>query len=228
MKKKAVVLVSGGLDSVTVLSIAKKEGYDIYPLSFLYSQRHKIELEKAAKSIASIGIENHKIIPIDLSIFGGSALTDTSIEVPTYESAASIKPHIPVTYVPARNTIFLSLASAYAEILGAHDIFIGIHALDSGNYPDCTREFIENFEKTANIGLGFTKNYKLRIRAPLIDMNKADIISAGISNGVDFTNTISCYNPTELGQSCGKCLACTIRQDGFNQLGMKDPAEYLK
>ncbi len=227
MIKKAVVLVSGGLDSVTVLSIAKSAGFQVYPISFLYSQRNKLELQKAAKSLQALDIQEHKIIEIDLSVFGKSALTDHAINVPQYNNASEITPEIPVTYVPGRNTIFLSIASAYAETLGAFDVFIGAHALDSGNYPDCTKEFLESYEKTVNLGLGFTKTSNLRIRAPLIDMTKSEIIKLGLSLGVDYSNTISCYAPSIDEKSCGKCLACAIRQEGFRQVGVKDPAIYI-
>ncbi|MDX1916855.1 MAG: 7-cyano-7-deazaguanine synthase QueC [Rickettsiaceae bacterium] len=225
--KKSVVLVSGGLDSATVLAIAQNEGYEVYPISFLYSQKHKIELKKASETISLLGIATHKIMEINLGLFGGSALTDNNIEVPKYNSINDITTEVPVTYVPARNIIFLSLASAYAETIGAYDIFIGAHAIDSGNYPDCSREFLENYEKTANIGLGYTSNNKLRVRAPLIEMSKADIIRTGIKLGVDYRATISCYSPLDTGESCGSCLSCTIRKQGFKEVGIEDPAIYI-
>ena len=227
MIKKAVVLVSGGLDSVTVLAITKDQGFDIYPISFLYSQKHKIELQKASESIKLLGINNHKIMEINLGLFGGSALTDPDIPVPEYSSPEDIKKEVPITYVPARNTIFLSLAAAYAQTIGAYDIFIGAHALDAGNYPDCTKEFLEHYEKTVNIGLGYTSTKRLNIRAPLIDMTKAEIIKIGLSLGVDYSATLSCYSPSEKGESCGTCLSCTIRQEGFRRVGVKDPAIYI-
>ncbi|MDX2050345.1 MAG: 7-cyano-7-deazaguanine synthase QueC [Rickettsiaceae bacterium] len=228
MKKKAVVLVSGGLDSITVLALAKSQGFELYPLSFFYAQSHKLELEKARASLESMGINNHKIMHVDIASFGNSALTDPKIKIPKYDSVNDIKPGVPITYVPARNTIFLSFALAYAEILGAEDIFIGAHILDSGNYPDCKKEFLESFELAANIAIGGdNSNKKIRINAPLIEMTKSEIISLGHSLGVDFSNTISCYDPSEEGESCGKCLACTLRLDGFKKAGLTDSAIYI-
>lgn len=228
MTKKAVALVSGGLDSVTVLSVAQKQGFEIYPISFYYAQKHKVELEKAAKSIELLGIYHHKIFQIDLGAFGGSALTDMNISVPTYESHKDIGDNVPVTYVPARNSIFLSLALAYAETLNAYDIFIGAHSQDSANYPDCRREFIDAFEVMANKAVAYTTpEQQIKIHAPLLDMTKAEIVAAGLANGIDFAHTISCYDATSDGISCGKCHACLIRLEAFQVNNMKDPAPYL-
>jgi 7-cyano-7-deazaguanine synthase len=225
--KKAVILVSGGLDSATVLAIAKKERYEIYPLSFYYSQRHKVELKKAAKVIKSLNINSHKIFNIDLAAFGGSALTDNKIDVPKYSSSNDLGNDIPVTYVPARNTIFLSLALAYAETLGAYDIFIGAHSQDSANYPDCRKEFLQSYEAMANKAVGYvTDEKKITIHAPLIEMTKAEIIAKGLSLRVDYSNTISCYDATEEGISCGKCHACLVRLEGFRANNIEDPVLY--
>lgn len=225
--KKAVILVSGGLDSATVLAIAKAEGYKIYPLSFYYSQRHKVELEKAGKVIESMNIDSHKIFNIDLAAFGGSALTDNKIDVPKYDSANDIGNNVPVTYVPARNTVFLSLALAYAETLGAYDIFIGAHSQDSANYPDCREDFLKSYEIMANKAVSFTsEENKIKVHAPLINMTKAEIIAKGLTLGVDYSNTISCYDATVDGISCGKCHACLVRLDGFRANNIKDPVIY--
>lgn len=225
--KKAVILVSGGLDSATVLAIAKAEGYQIYPLSFYYSQRHKVELEKAGKVIESMNIDSHKIFNIDLAAFGGSALTDKKIDVPKYDSANDIGNNVPVTYVPARNTVFLSLALAYAETLGAYDIFIGAHSQDSANYPDCREDFLKSYEIMANKAVSFTsEENKIKVHAPLINMTKAEIIAKGLTLQVDYSNTISCYDATVDGISCGKCHACLVRLDGFRANNIKDPVIY--
>jgi 7-cyano-7-deazaguanine synthase len=230
MKKKAVILVSGGLDSVTVVAIAKSQDYEIFPISFNYSQRHNVELTKAKKSLEHQDISNHKIINIDLGQFGGSALTDKNIDVPTYQKSSDIGDIIPVTYVPARNTIFLSLALAYAETIGAFDIFIGAHVQDSANYPDCREEYIKSYENMANKAIGATNDgkNKINIHAPLIKMTKAEIIQAGLHLGVDYSNTISCYNATPEGLSCGKCIACLVRIAGFKENGLEDPVPYIK
>lgn len=226
--KKAVVLVSGGVDSTTVLSIVKQLGYDIYAISFNYSQRHKIEIEKVKEVVKDYGVKDHKIVDIDLKVFGGSALTDDAIDVPKYSDAAEVGNSIPVTYVPARNTIFLSYALGYAEIIGSSDIFLGVHATDYSNYPDCRPEYIQSFEDMANLATGAGVNgNKIRIHAPIIDKTKAEIVAIGLRNGVDYSKTISCYDPTIDAKSCGKCLACLVRLDAFKLNNVNDPIKYI-
>ncbi len=225
MSRKAVLLLSGGLDSATTLAIAKAEGFEIYALSFRYGQRHAVELD-AAKAIAvRIGAKEHKIAEIDLRLFGGSALTD-NISVPKHDSANEIGEGIPVTYVPARNTIFLSFALAWAEVLKAYDIFIGVNALDYSGYPDCRPEFIQNFEAMANKATAYAleANRKIRIHTPLISLTKAEIIKKGLELGVDYGLTISCYDPSLQGRPCGKCDSCLLRNKGFSENNMTDPA----
>ncbi len=225
--KKAVVLLSGGLDSATVLAIAREEGFECYALSFDYGQRHRVELT-AAKHVAEAGgaIE-HRIFTLPIGELGGSALTDTSIDVPN--ASGSADGDIPVTYVPARNTIFLSMALGLAEVIGARDIFIGANAVDYSGYPDCRPEFISAFERLANLatregieGDGF------RIRAPLIEMSKADIIKKGAGLGVDYRLTVSCYNPSTDGKACGVCDSCRLRRRGFEMANVPDPTAYQK
>jgi 7-cyano-7-deazaguanine synthase len=225
--KKAIVLLSGGLDSATVLAIAREQGFECYALSFDYGQRHRIELT-AAKSVAEAGgaIE-HRILTLPIGELGGSALTDTSIDVPN--ASGSADGDIPVTYVPARNTIFLSMALGLAEVIGARDIFIGANAVDYSGYPDCRPEFISAFERLANLatregieGDGF------RIRAPLIEMSKADIIKTGAGLGVDYRLTVSCYNPSADGKACGVCDSCRLRMRGFEMANVPDPTAYQK
>ncbi len=222
MNKKAIILLSGGLDSTTVLAIAKNLGYENYALSFDYGQRHKVELG-AAKNVAHVfGTKQHKIATIDLRMFGGSALT-ADIEVP--KNIDDLGDKIPVTYVPARNTIFLSYALAYAETVNAYDIFIGANAIDYSNYPDCRPEFISAFEELAN--LATAAKGKFRIHAPLIAMSKKEIIETGLQLGVDYSLTHSCYDPiVENGKvtACGKCDSCRLRLEGFNKIGVKDPS----
>jgi 7-cyano-7-deazaguanine synthase len=222
--KKAVVLVSGGLDSATVLAIARSQGYLLYALSFSYGQRHVWELEAAARVAASIGAAEHKIAHIDLRIFGGSALTD-DIAVPKGRAMEEMGHGIPITYVPARNTIFLSFALAWAEVLGSSDIFIGVNALDYSGYPDCRPEFIEAFETMANLATkaGVEGHQKLKIHTPLIAMSKAEIIAKGIELGVDYGLTSSCYDPSATGEPCGQCDSCLLRQKGFRENGREDP-----
>jgi 7-cyano-7-deazaguanine synthase len=222
--KKAVVLVSGGLDSATVLAIARSQGYLLYALSFSYGQRHVWELEAAARVAASIGAAEHKIAHIDLRIFGGSALTD-DIAVPKGRAMEEMGHGIPITYVPARNTIFLSFALAWAEVLGSSDIFIGVNALDYSGYPDCRPEFIEAFETMANLATkaGVEGHQKLKIHTPLIAMSKAEIIAKGIELGVDYGLTSSCYDPSATGEPCGECDSCLLRQKGFRENGREDP-----
>jgi 7-cyano-7-deazaguanine synthase len=225
--KKAVVLLSGGLDSTTVLALVKAQGYEVFALSFSYGQRHSIELECVKNILSKSPVKEHKVVQIDLRIFGGSALTDT-IEVPKSDSFPKQSETIPVTYVPARNTIFLSFALGYAEVVGAKDIFLGVNAIDYSNYPDCRPEFIECFEKLANLATaaGVQGNQKFRIHAPLISMSKAEIIQTGLSLGVDYSLTNSCYDPTPEGLACGKCEACHLRLRGFQENNQVDPAAY--
>ena len=220
--KKAVVLLSGGLDSATTLAIAKDQGYTCYALSLDYGQRHHSELSAARRVASQLGAVEHKTIPLDLRAFGGSALTDADINVPEQATEG-----IPVTYVPARNTVFLSLALGWAEVLGAHDIYIGVNAVDYSGYPDCRPEFIEAFNQVANLatkagveGHGFT------IHSPLIQLSKAEIIQLGTRLGVDYSQTISCYQADEQGRACGRCDSCRLRAAGFEAAGIKDPTIY--
>jgi len=220
----AVVLLSGGLDSATTLAIAKAEGFEPYAMSFRYGQRHAVELAAAKKVAAQIGVVEHRIVDIDLRAFGGSALT-ADIPVPTTPSSA-----IPVTYVPARNTIFLSYALAWSEVLGAADIFIGANAVDYSGYPDCRPEFIRAFETLANLATraGVEGQVRFTVHAPLIAMTKGDIIRRGLALGVDYGLTRSCYAPDEEGRACGECDSCRIRLAGFAAAGIEDPAVYLR
>ena len=227
MKKKAVVLLSGGLDSTTALAIAKKEGFDVYALSFDYGQRHRIELERAKQIAKKLGVIDHQIINIDLRQFGGSALTD-SIDVPTHREEKIVSEEIPVTYVPARNTIFLSLGLAYAEVNNAPHIFLGVNAVDYSGYPDCRPEFIEAFEKLANLATktSVEGKEKIKIHTPLIQLTKAKIILKGIELDVDYSLTYSCYKPEKGGKACGICDSCQLRLRGFNEAGLEDPLNY--
>jgi len=222
--QKAVVLLSGGLDSATVLAIARREGYEVYALSFSYGQRHVWELEAAKRVAASIGVAQHRVAEIDLRVFGGSALTD-DIAVPKGRDMDEMSHGIPVTYVPARNTIFLSFALAWAEVLGASDVFIGVNALDYSGYPDCRPEFIGAFEKMANLATkaGVEGRQRLKIHTPLIALSKAQIIATGIELGVDYALTSSCYDPSPTGEPCGQCDSCLLRQKGFRENGIDDP-----
>ena len=226
-QKKAVVLLSGGLDSTTALAIAKKEGYEVYALSFRYGQRHAVELESAARVARALRATEHLIVDIDLRSIGGSALTD-QIDVPKHRSEQEIGSGIPVTYVPARNTIFLSFALAWAEALDAEDIFIGVNAIDYSGYPDCRPEYIEAFERMANLATkaAVEGRQKLRIHTPLARMSKAEIIKTGLSLGVDYSLTHSCYDPVAHGAACGKCDSCLLRLKGFAQAGVRDPLQY--
>jgi len=222
MTKKAVILVSGGLDSSTVLAIAKQQGFDCYTLSFDYGQRHRSELFAAAKVSDAMQVKEHKVVSLDLATIGGSALTDTNIEVPEYETTG-----IPVTYVPARNTVFLSIALGWAEVLGANDIFVGVNAVDYSGYPDCRPDYINAFEQMANLATkAGVEGNKLTVHAPLIDMTKGQIIQAGIKNGVDYSATVSCYQADEEGAACGVCDSCRLRKQGFIDAGLKDPTRY--
>jgi 7-cyano-7-deazaguanine synthase len=226
-KPTAIVLLSGGLDSTTCLAIAQSEGFEAIALSFRYGQRHTNELECAAV-IANAASVEHLIADIDLAAFGGSALVDDSIDIPKHESVDELSADsVPVTYVPARNTIFLSFATAVAETRGAHDVFIGVNAVDYSGYPDCRPEFIEAFEVMANLATREgVEGGRLCIRTPLIDLTKAQIIQRGIELGVDYSVTLSCYDPTDDGGSCGHCDACLLRARGFADAGISDPTRY--
>lgn len=228
-QKKAVVLLSGGLDSSTVLAIAKSEGYELYALSFSYGQRHIIELDAARRVAVAIGVADHRIATIDLRVFGGSALT-ADIAVPKGRDVAEMGHGIPITYVPARNTIFLSFALAWAEVLGSSDIFIGVNALDYSGYPDCRPEFIEAFEKLANLATkaGVEGRQHLKIHTPLLALTKAQIVRKGIELGVDYSLTCTCYDPSPTGEPCGQCDSCLLRQKGFRENGLTDPLKYQK
>jgi 7-cyano-7-deazaguanine synthase len=223
-KRKAVVLLSGGLDSATVLAIARSQDYELYALSFSYGQRHIFELEAAARVASSIGVAAHRTAIVDLRAIGGSALTD-DIAVPKGRTAGEMSHGIPITYVPARNTIFLSFALAWAEVLGASDIFIGVNALDYSGYPDCRPEFVEAFERMANLATkaGVEGRQALKIHTPLIALSKAEIIGVGLELGVDYGLTSSCYDPSPSGEPCGGCDSCLLRQKGFSDHGIQDP-----
>ena len=222
MTKKAVILVSGGLDSSTVLAMAKQQGFDCYTLSFDYGQRHRSELFAAAKVSEAMQVEAHKVVSLDLGTIGGSALTDTNIDVPEYETTG-----IPVTYVPARNTVFLSIALGWAEVLGANDIFVGVNAVDYSGYPDCRPDYINAFEQMANLATkAGVEGNKLTVHAPLIDMTKGQIVQAGLKIGVDYAVTVSCYQADEEGAACGVCDSCRLRKQGFIDAGLKDPTRY--
>jgi 7-cyano-7-deazaguanine synthase len=222
-RRPAVVLVSGGLDSATCLAIARAEGYDCYALSFAYGQRHEAEVSAAGRVARALGAAEHRVMQIDLGLFGGSALTDPGIPVPEAPTTG-----IPVTYVPARNTVFLSLALAWSEVLGAHDIFIGVNAVDYSGYPDCRPEFVQAFERMANLATraGVEDAEPLRIRAPLIALSKAEIIRRGQALGVDYSLTVSCYQADREGRACGRCDSCRLRRDGFRAAGLADPTPY--
>lgn len=227
MPKPAVVLLSGGLDSSTVVAMAQHDGYEVHALSFSYGQRHTVELQAAARVAAAAGITDHKVIDIDLRAFGGSALTD-DIDVPKHDDAADMEEGIPVTYVPARNTIFLSFAVAWAEVLGASDVFIGVNALDYSGYPDCRPEFVDAFQAMARIATkaGVEGATELTIHAPLMQLTKAEIATVGTELGVDYAATVSCYDADEEGKACGRCDSCHLRRRGFEQAGLPDPTRY--
>lgn len=228
LNKKAVILLSGGLDSATTLAIAKSRGFRCYCLTFRYGQRHAYEVESAKKVAQSLRVVEHRIIDIDLVAFGGSALTDRMIEVPKDRPDLSSDKKIPLTYVPARNIIFLSYALAWAEVLGAWDIFIGVNAVDYSGYPDCRPEFISAFEKAANLGIAASVEGKgkYRINIPVIKMAKREIILTGAKLGVDYALTHSCYDPDVQGRSCGRCDSCRLRLKGFAEAGLMDPGRY--
>ena len=222
-QKRAVILVSGGLDSTTVLAMAQSQGYACYTLSFDYGQRHRAEVYAADRVSHALGDVEHKLVKLNLDSIGGSALTDMSIAVPEEETAG-----IPITYVPARNTVFLSIALGWAEVLGAHDIFIGVNAVDYSGYPDCRPEYIAAFETMANLATrAGVEGQKITIHTPLMQLGKGDIILAGIALGVDYAITVSCYQATEGGLACGKCDSCRLRRQGFADAGLEDPTHYL-
>ncbi len=225
MNKKAVLLLSGGLDSATAFALAEAQGFDVYALSFRYGQRHEVELDAARAIAQKMGAKEHKIAEIDLRLFGGSALT-ADIAVPKHNAAHEISTDIPITYVPARNTIFLSFALAWAEVLKAYDIFIGVNAVDYSGYPDCRPEFISAFEDMANkaTAYGVEAKHKIRIHTPLIQLTKAEIIRKGMELSVDYALTISCYDPTPEGKACGHCDSCLLRAKGFQENNINDPA----
>ena len=224
--KKAVVLLSGGLDSATCLAIAKSQGFDCYCLSLDYHQRHIAELQAAQNIARSLGAKEQKTVQLDLSLFGGSALTDNTIDVPM-SGANPIPAGIPVTYVPARNTIMLSLSLAWAEVLGAQDIFIGVNALDYSGYPDCRGEYVAAFQEMANLATkSAVEGHKITVHAPLIDMTKAQIIALGGKLDVDYAMTVSCYQADSQGHACGKCDSCRLRREGFAKAGILDPTRY--
>lgn len=222
-EKRAVVLLSGGLDSATTLAIARGEGYACHALSVAYGQRHQAELAAAARVAAALGARSHRVVQVDLAQFGGSALTDQGIAVPT----GGVQPGIPATYVPARNTIMLSLALAWAEVLGAGDIFVGVNAVDYSGYPDCRPEYIAAFETLANLATkAAVEGARLRVHAPLIRLTKAEIIRRGTALGVDYALTVSCYQADAQGRACGLCDSCRLRRAGFEAAGLPDPTAY--
>jgi 7-cyano-7-deazaguanine synthase len=227
-RRKAVVLLSGGLDSTTALAIAIEQGFEVYALSFRYGQRHSFELEAARRIASRYGVARHIVFAVDLSQFGGSALTD-DVEVPKNRSTESMSEDIPVTYVPARNTVFLSLALAWAETLGIQDIFIGVNALDYSGYPDCRPEYIKAFSQMADLATkaGVEARQRLTIHTPLIHLSKAEIVRRGRELGVDYSMTSTCYDPAADGRPCGECDACQLRIKGFQENGLHDPLSYL-
>lgn len=224
----AIVLVSGGLDSATVAAIAQQQGFDVAALSFDYGQRHVLELEAARRVVTALGIRRHAIAKIDLRAFGGSALTD-EIDVPKHRNPAAMAEGIPITYVPARNTIFLSFALAFAEVSQAQDLFIGVNALDYSGYPDCRPDYIHAFEVMANLATraGVESGQQVKIHAPLIDLTKAEIIRRGAALGVDYALTLSCYDPLPPNLACGACDSCQLRRKGFAEAGLADPTPYM-
>lgn len=222
-EKRAVILVSGGLDSATVLAMARSEGYACYTLSFDYGQRNRAELKAAERVSDSLGDVEHKVVRLNLDSIGGSALTDEAIDVPV-----NMTEGIPVTYVPARNTIFLSIGLGWAEVLDARDIFIGVNAVDYSGYPDCRPEYIAAFESLSNLATRTgVEGHKTRIHTPLMQLGKGDIIRAGVELGLDYSLTVSCYQPTDDGLACGKCDSCRLRRQGFEEAGVTDPTRYI-
>jgi 7-cyano-7-deazaguanine synthase len=226
---QAIVLLSGGLDSTTTLAIALKEGFQVHAMTFAYGQRHRVEVEAARRVAIRFGVTGHVVVPIDLRLFGGSALT-SDIAVPKGRTVEEMGQGIPATYVPARNTIFLSYALAWAEVLGAADIFIGVNVLDYIGYPDCRPEYVEAFERMANLATraGVEGKTRLKIHTPLIRFSKAEIIGKGLALGVDYALTSTCYDPSPAGEACGLCDACVLRLKGFNENGLPDPAAYRR
>jgi 7-cyano-7-deazaguanine synthase len=226
-KPRAVVLLSGGLDSTTTLAIAQSQGFEVYTLTFQYGQRHQAEVEAAQRVAARYGVAAHVVVPIDLRVFGGSALT-ADIAVPRDRAPEEMALGIPVTYVPARNTIFLSFALAWAEVLGSSDVFIGVNYCDYSGYPDCRPEYLEAYERMANLATkaGVEGRTRLRIHAPLLRLTKAQIIARGLQLGVDYALTSTCYDPAATGEACGRCDACRLRLKGFAEAGTRDPARY--
>lgn len=227
MSRKAVVLLSGGLDSTTVLAVAKDQGFEPYAISFRYGQRHAVELEAARRVAKAAGVERHVVCDIDLRVFGGSALT-ADVDVPKHESAEELSDdEIPITYVPARNTVFLSFALAYAEVIGSTDIFIGVNALDYSGYPDCRPEYIAAYEQMANLATrAGVEGNAMKIHTPLINLTKAETVELGTKLGVDYALTLSCYDPDTEGRSCGHCDSCLLRLRGFADVGLTDPGSY--
>ena len=220
-----MILLSGGLDSATVLAVAKSEGYDCFCLSFAYGQKHSTELEYAERLAAKLGATEHRIARIDIGAFGGSALTDETIEVPDADESAN---EIPPTYVPARNTVFLSYALGWAEVIDSTDLFIGVNAVDYSGYPDCRPEFVAAFEEMANLATrAGVEGNKLTVHAPLINLSKSEIIQRGLELGVDYADTVSCYRLSPRGEACGDCDSCVLRAEGFSQAGIDDPTCYL-
>lgn len=228
-KRRAVLLLSGGLDSTTMLAYAVSQGYDVHAMTFRYGQRHATEIEAARRVAAHYGISDHVVVDIDLRTFGGSALT-ADIAVPKDRTTDAMATGIPVTYVPARNTIFLSFCLAWAEVLGASDIFIGVNALDYSGYPDCRPEYVAAFERVANLATrgGVEGTNPIRLQAPLLHLTKREIVQLGHSLGVDYSITLSCYDPGPAGEACGHCDACTLRLKGFAEAGAHDPAPYAR
>ncbi|MEK7816300.1 MAG: 7-cyano-7-deazaguanine synthase QueC [Pseudomonadota bacterium] len=223
-ERKAVVLLSGGLDSATTLALARADGYACYALTFDYGQRHRVEIEAAVRIAQSLGVADHRVVPFDLSWMGGSALTDRSMAVPTTASAG-----IPVTYVPARNTVFLAVALGWAEVLGAQDIYIGVNAVDYSGYPDCRPEYMQAFERLANLATrAGVEGRPFHLHMPLIQMRKREIIQAGTKLGVDYALTLSCYDPDAEGRACGVCDSCRLRAQGFEAAGIPDPTRYRR
>ena len=222
--RRGVVLLSGGLDSATVMAIARSEGYELYAISVAYGQRHMAEIKASADVARSLGARRHQVMHVNLNDVGGSALTDTSIDVPETPSEG-----IPITYVPARNTLFLSLALGWAEVVGATDIFIGVNAVDYSGYPDCRPEFVAAFERLANVATRVgIEGGEIRIHTPLIDLSKADIVRIGTQLGVDYAQTVSCYQADDQGRACGRCDSCRLRRAGFESAGISDPTRYYQ
>ena len=228
VRGRAVLLLSGGLDSTTTLAMARAQGFEVYAMSFAYGQKHVHEIEAAGRIAREMGVREHRVVKIDLAVFGGSALT-SEIAVPKDRSVGEMEADIPVTYVPARNTIFLSYALAWAEVLGADDIFIGVNAVDYSGYPDCRPEFIAAFERMANLATKVgAEGRKLTLHTPLIALTKAEIIARGTMLGVDYSLTTSCYDPHPDGAACGRCDACSLRQKGFAEASVSDPTRYAR